>query len=262
MSEKNDHSNVTSVAKALRILDTYTHEKPMQRVGEIARQLGFPVSTTSRLIQTLVEEGFLNRSDSSSGYVLGPKILRLGGLFISRSKIYHEVSPLLNRLVVDLGETTHIAFLDGYEVVYLSKQLGPYYVTLESDVGLRNPAYTTSSGKVLLSDKDESFVKLMFEGNIKKYAKHTITKYDDFKVELDKVRQRGYASSISEMSEENFSFAVPVKDENGKIVCAITVVAPISRRSPKEREEKFIKILVEAGEMASERLAYAEDGYI
>lgn len=262
MSQKNDHNNVTSVAKALRILDTYTHEKPIQRVGEIARQLGFPVSTTSRLIQTLVDEGFLTRADASSGYVLGPKILRLGGLFISRSKIYHEVSPLLNSLVVEFGETTHIAFLDGYDVVYLSKQLGPYYADLESDVGLRNPAYITSSGKILLSDKDETFVRQMFDGDIKKYAKNTITNYEDFEEELKKVRQRGYAESISEMSDENFSFAVPVRDEHNKIVCAITVVAPLTRRSAKDKEQRFINTLIEAGEQASERLSYAEDGYI
>lgn len=67
LSLQNNKENITSVAKALRILDTYTHKKPIQKVTDISEILNLPTSTTSRLMQILADEGFLAKDISSTG---------------------------------------------------------------------------------------------------------------------------------------------------------------------------------------------------
>ncbi len=262
LSLQNNKENITSVAKALRILDTYTHKKPIQKVTDISEILNLPTSTTSRLMQILADEGFLAKDISSTGYMLGPKVLKLGGLFVSTSKIYHEVSPELVRLGAEINENAHIVILKGYEIVYLNKQMSTFYSAMDSDIGQTHPAYATSSGKVLLSDKDKNFVEQMFKGDLKKFTKNTITDYPTFELELEKVRTNGYIVSVGELEEHNFSVAAPVYDENNMIVAAVSIAAPISRRSDPKKEAQFIKKLIETTESASERLSYAEDGYI
>ena len=75
------------------------------------------------------------------------------------------------------------------------------------------------------------------------------------KKELEKVRRQGYAISIEEISKNNYSIAVPVRDANGKVACAITVVGPLSRVN-KGKLEQFIRIMKDAAQDASERLGY------
>lgn len=58
-----------------------------------------------------------------------------------------------------------------------------------------------------------------------------------------------------EISKNNYSIAVPVRDANGKVACAITVVGPLSRVN-KGKLEQFIRIMKDAAQDASERLGY------
>lgn len=251
----------SSANKVLEILASYSHERPVRRITEISKDLGIPKSTVSRLVQELVSEGYLIKVPSSQGYMLGPTVNRLGGISLSRTKIVHEVSPLLNKLVVETKESAHIAILEGYDIVYIAKNASPYYAELTSDIGVSLPAHATSAGKILLSDKDEEYISDMFEHGIQKITDKTLGTYDKFLLELDQVRNQGYAFSVGELDSDNFSGAVPVFDENERIACAISVAGPLARRSSPEKEKNFINLMLEVADEASERLSYAEEGY-
>lgn len=96
---------LSSVSKALRILKSYDTEHSVWRVGELAENLGFSKSTVSRLIQTLVYEDFHEEEKDGPGYRLGSALLSLGGHYVSDSELYQEVAPVLNKLVLETGES-------------------------------------------------------------------------------------------------------------------------------------------------------------
>lgn len=73
-------SRLSSVQNALRILKSFSTYQPVQKVSELAVELGLAKSTVSRLVATLVSEGFLIKDDDSRGYRLGLSVLTLGGL--------------------------------------------------------------------------------------------------------------------------------------------------------------------------------------
>lgn len=98
----------------------------------------------------------------------------------------------------------------------------------------------------------------IYDEVVKAYTEHTVTNPIKFKKKLDKVRRQGYAMSIEEITKNNYSIAVPVRDQSGKIACAITVVGPLSRVK-KGKLEQFIKIMKDAALDASERLGYYEE---
>lgn len=257
MSEKRS-GQLSSVKNALKILKSFTASTPVRRVSDLAEEIGVSKSTVSRLISTLVSEDFLAPDTETAGYRLGYSVLTLGGALTSTNELYREVAPVLNDIVLQTGESAHVAVLEGQDVIYLNKNTGPYYSNILTSVGAHNAAYAASSGKVMLAEADPEVIDQMFAEGVKAYTEHTITNPIKFKKELDKVRRQGYAMSIEEISKNNYSIAVPVRDMSGKVACAITVVGPLSRIN-KGKLEQFIKIMKEAALDASERLGYDED---
>lgn len=252
---QNTNENVSSVAKALRILKSFNVHHPVWRVGELSEELSFSKSTVSRLIQTLVEEEFLMEDKDGPGYRLGSALLYLGGNYINDSELYNEVSPVLNKLVLETGESAHIAVKNKKKVLYLNKQIGPYYSDIQTLTGSINPVHATSSGKALLAYSPEDVVEEIIADGLEAYTEHTITNPIQLRSELEKIRKLGYANSLEELVIGNFSISAPVFNYEGEIVCAISIVGPVSRLT-NEKLARFNRLIVRSAKEASERLGY------
>lgn len=250
-------SYLSSVTNALKILKSFTTAQPVKHVNELARELNVSKSTASRLVKTLVKEEFLRPDDNSLGYRLGYSLLTLGGTLANTNELYREIAPILNDIVLQTGESAHVAVLEGTEIIYLQKNIGPYYANINTQIGSHNPSHATSSGKVLLSEVNPEIVDNLFEKGVKAYTEYTIVNPLKFHLELSKIRKQGYAISLEEVTLNNYSLAVPVRNNSGIIVCAIVVVGPLSRIN-KGKTTKFIEILKKAALDASERLGYEE----
>lgn len=247
--------SLSSVEKTLHILKAFDGKNPVWRVGELANKLGFSKSTVSRLIQTLVDEDFLAADSDGPGYRLGSALLELGGNYVSDSELYHEVAPVLNKLVLETGESAHIAVRNKHKVLYLNKQIGLYYSDIKTQVGSINPSHATSSGKVLLAYSPDETVETILNSDLEAFTEHTLTNPIKLAKQLDKVREEGFAISMEELSYGNYSIAAPVYDYDKKVACAITIVGPVSRLT-KEKLERFSKLIVRSAKEASERLGY------
>lgn len=246
--------SLSSLSKALRILKAF-NEKTVWRVGELSEGLGFPKSTVSRLIQTLVEEDFLMEDPDGPGYILGGSLLSLGGHFINSNELYQEVAPVLNKLVLETGESAHIAIRNKRRVLYLNKQIGPYFSDIQTQMGSLNPVHATSSGKVLLAHSPQETIEIILNEDLEAFTEYTKTNPLQLKRELEDIRVKGYSVSKSELAVGNYSIAAPVYDYEGEVVCAITLVGPLSRLT-KEKEARFIRLLIRSAQEASERLGY------
>lgn len=246
--------NLSSVAKALRILKAF-NKNGVWRVGELTEELGFSKSTVSRLIQTLVEEEFLMEDPDNPGYRIGSSLLSLGGHFVSNSELYQEVAPVLNKLVLETGESVHIAVRNKRKVLYLNKQLGSYYSDIQTQIGSLNPVHATSSGKMLLAHSPEDTIELILSDELEAFTPYTHTNPLMIRQELENIRKQGYAFSRDELSVGNYSISAPVYNYENEVVCAIALVGPTSRLTDA-KEERFIRLMVRAAQEASERLGY------
>src|SRR5699024_7995225 len=121
--------------------------------------------------------------------------------------------------------------------------------------GKKNPAYCTSSGKVLLAYGDEDDLEIVLKRGLEKRAKNTITTEEQLKNELKTIKKRGYALSRDEILEGVTSIAAPVRDYTGKVVAAITVAGP-NQRISNNMIPVYVKKIVDASKEASERLGY------
>ena len=248
---------LSSVKNALTILKSFSMAEPKKKVGKLALELGLSKSTVSRILSTLASEGFVEKNPKDNSYQLGLSVLTLGGIVTSHLDVHKEAAPVLNQVVNRTGETAHLAILDGLDTIYIQKKECNHPVRILTHVGRRNPAYCTSSGKVLLAYSDEQAVEEIIEKGLIKYSKNTITDPDQLRKELKMIRKQGYATSKEELTEGTTSIAAPIRDWKGKVISAITVVGPI-QRIQDHKVPTFARVVKEAGKEASERLGYDE----
>lgn len=207
------------------------------------------------MLATLASEGFVIKDEKTNAYRLGLAVLTLGGIVTNNLEIHKEAAPVLHKLVNVTGETAHLAILDGLDTIYIHKEECNHPVRILTHLGRRNPAYCTSSGKVLLAFHEGNIVEKVIDNGLIRHMRNTITDPDMLRKELEMVRKQGYAVSTEELTEGTRSVAAPIRDYTGNVVCAITVVGPVQRMTD-DKIKKIAKHVMEAADEASERLGY------
>ncbi|WP_047151907.1 IclR family transcriptional regulator [Aneurinibacillus tyrosinisolvens] len=247
---------LSSVKNALRLLRSFSLEEPEKKVTDLAQSLGLGKSTVSRMLATLASEGFVLKDPETQKYRLGLSILDLNTIVTSNLEINRESQPILQKLVNEIGETTHIAVLEGMDVVYLNKVECKHPVQILSHVGRRNPVHCTSSGKAILANQEEEVIEQFIQNGLYKHTVNTITDPDDFRSILKTVKEQGYATSIEEISDGSASIAAPIFDYTGRVVYAISVIGPVHRMNPYNIS--IINKVKSAAKEISSKLGYME----
>ncbi|WAH38059.1 IclR family transcriptional regulator [Alicyclobacillus dauci] len=252
-----DYRTLSSLKNALLALKCFTMEEPEKGITEIAQSLGLSKSTVHRVMTTLAEEGFVLRDEHTHRYRLGLSVLSLGGIIMSNLEIYREGQHLLEEFVNRFDETVHLAVLENYSTVYVSKLECKHPIKISTHLGGKNPLHCTSSGKAILASQKEEMIDEVIRRGLEKRTRSTITDPHQLKVALSEIRKAGYAISRSELREGVHSVAVPVRDYTRQVIGAVTVVGP-AERFTEEKMKSFARTLESMGKEISSRLGYYE----
>jgi DNA-binding IclR family transcriptional regulator len=221
---------VGSLLHGLEILDMFERDRPAIGIGEMAQQLGLHRSTTSRLAATLATAGYLESAGEPGRYRLSGKLAALGELVVSDGQARRTALPYLRDLVRDLGETGHLAILEGDEAVTVEVVDGWQTVRMHSWVGKRSPAHCSSMGKALLAGLTADEVEARYPGTrLEARTDKTITDRDELERHLAEIRERGYAVDREELEPHLCCVAAPIFDRTGAVVASISVSGPDSR---------------------------------
>src|SRR5258706_16044124 len=183
---------VDAAAKALELLSVFSFREPRLSLAELDARTGIPRATAFRLLSTLEQSGFLDKIHGA--YQLGIKCFVLGNIVAGGLDLRETARPHLVALRESTRETTQIAILDHWQVVYLERMLSSLSVGyMRSRAGAILPAYCTGLGKTLLAFRPEAEVRAW--AATQKFAAltpHTITSAKRLLKDLAGIRERGY----------------------------------------------------------------------
>lgn len=245
---------IQSVINATNILKLFTIDQPYLTVTEIATHSGLSKGAVSKIMATLVSQGFVKK-EQQKGFSLGYTIISLAGIALTKNKIRELMSPILTKVALDVKEDSHLAVLDGDNIIYLEKIYSTKHTEAKTVLGGRNPAHSTSSGKVLLAYQSDYFIKELIANGLQAFTEHTIVNPLLLEKELKVIRSTGYAISIDELTEGISSIAVPIKDYTNKVIASLSIVGS-SKILTRTKMTSLIGYLIEAGQDASEQLGY------
>ncbi|MFD7705934.1 IclR family transcriptional regulator [Streptomyces sp. NPDC059785] len=193
MSGETGVRGVKSAARTVALLELLAArgERP-SRLDELAEDLGVPRSSMYQLLQTLVECGWVRTDVTGSYYGIGIRALLTGTGYLDGDRRIRAVRPYLDEASDALGETIHLARLDGPDVVYLATRESHEYLRTISRVGRRVPAHAGALGKALLAERPDAELPLP-DGPLTGLTENTHTDRGSLHADLAEVRARGYS---------------------------------------------------------------------
>ena len=231
-----------SVAKAVAILRAFSHLQPIRGVGELSDELGMTRSVTQKLMLTLCDLGLLEQEPVSRKYRISPRVLEIAGPFLRTSPLIREGSIVLKELVNRTEMTCALGIRQDSHVLYLVSIEAQTSVKANSVAGERTPIYCSATGKCLLAFADADTKRAVLASlHLEPLTEHTITDLAALAAELGKIATRGYAINNEERVIGLCGVAVPITNNAGEAVAALSVGIPKGSVS-QERFEEIIQL--------------------
>ena len=230
--------SVPNLERALSIIELLKDCSQGLSLTELQERLGFPKSSIFRITQTLVDRGYLTKSDQPSLFSLSKKFLHIGLSTLSEASLIEKCLPLMRSLREELKETVLLGALIDNEGVLLEQVLGTHPFTFMLKMGQRFHLHPSAPGKAILAFLPEPELDSILETNpLNRFNDRTITNIDDFKEELEKVRTCGYAFDHAEELEGVHCVGAPIFNQYGYPISALWVTAPSARLPYKKFKE-------------------------
>jgi len=252
-----------SLERGLAILSAFRSGRPLLGVSELGRDIGLSRSTTHRYVATLASLGYLQQDAATKKYRLGPRVLDLGFSAINSMELREVAAPHLRELSDATGYTVNMAILDGLDIVYVersrSARAGQREIDLNLHVGSRLPAYCTSLGKVMLAFLDEATQRATLARiDFERRGPNTLTSRAAFLLELQRVREEGFAINNEELAYGLRSIAAPILSRDAVAVAAINLAVHSSMVSMEDLVARLSPTLRAAAADISARLGYRQ----
>ncbi|MHB8146091.1 MAG: IclR family transcriptional regulator [Vulcanimicrobiaceae bacterium] len=219
---------LTSVAKALVVLED-VGLNGTRTVSELTRRTGLPKSTLMRMLATLVDCGFLQRTSHGS-YAVSLKLWRIGCSAIAADAVRDAVLPVLRTISAETSETALYAVYEAGYAVYIEKVDGLHPIRAYAVIGGRSRAYASATGKALLAWQSSEEIERVAAGATKLTEATRVGKAAI--EECAAVRNAGFAVNRGEWREGVWGIAAPVFGRGGELVSAVGVSGPRDRIEP------------------------------
>ena len=247
---------VGTIQKGINILNLFkTHSK--LSFTDIQKTLKYNKSTLFRILYTLEKNSYLLK-DKNGRYEVGLNIFILGNQ-ISRIGKLRKVSEIyLEKLTEETNLTSHIGIIEGLQVLIIDKyNPSNSGIKMVSRIGAPVPAHCTGQGKVLLAYSPRKIVeKIIKKYGLQRFTSNTITLADDIFVELEKIRERGYAIDNSEHEKYIHCIAFPIMNEFNELEAAISITGLMMDFSDEEVVNKNIRLLQKTRDKIREKMNY------
>jgi DNA-binding IclR family transcriptional regulator len=242
---------LSSVKKALKVLESFLSTQPELGLTEISRIVGSNKTSIYKILFTLTSEGFVEKNPQNHKYRLGRKIMDLADHSLHRYDLREQASPFMQKLSEKIGEIIHLSVLDGNEIVYVDKKGEGQALTVSTKIGGRTPAHASAMGKVLLSSLSlEKLTAFISKNPLVRLTANTITDPAKLEKELTKVRKQGFAIDNEESFEGIKCVAAPIFDKSGNTIAAISASVP-RQRMGRERTQEIRNFIIETAQIIS-----------
>lgn len=234
---------VKSADRVLEVLELFDRLQREASVGEVARELGYPVSSTSMLLGTLLESGYLRHGADQRSYFPTPRVTLLGSWIEPLLTPNTAVMRMMAELGEATGETVILAAPTRDQAQYL--HVVPATTTMRMHVGpgTMRPLVASGLGRVLLSTMPEDKVRQLVmrhndgpladeEGRVSLAA---------LQRELSGIRARGYAVVLRGVTPGAGLVAMLLPVELSGLPLALGIGG--WAREMRARQQDYVKLL-------------------
>ncbi|AQP53006.1 transcriptional regulator, IclR family protein [Vagococcus penaei] len=233
---------IKNIVDAFRLLDII-NESGSSGVSELAERLEIPKTTVFRIIKTLEYSRVLKQLDNDT-YTLDYRLAGYANSVFKDNQLTDMATPYMEELCQSFSETVNLGILYEEQVVIIKSVEGDFY-QLQAALVPVSPLYCSGMGKLFLCDyTDEELVE--YFKNRKRRTVNTVTSVAEFKKQAQEIKATGLSIDAEEYEYGLTCFAVPIVNQSGEIICAISISGPTNRLDYKGVDTIKKQLMVQA----------------
>lgn len=220
---------MSTVGKALSLLDAVARAERGMGLAEIARLCGTDKATARRLLVDLGRYGFIEQDAETKKYDLGSAPVRLARIREMRFPFLRIGAPIADALAERTGETVHLSKWEGERLltVHVAESAKSHRVSL--NVGAILPLHATASGFAFMAGCDWRGVEPILGDEPEQFTPHTITDRARLKAIALETRERGYSICEQGLEIDTISTAAAIGAPDSRPIGTIAIAAPLIR---------------------------------
>ncbi|WP_222849602.1 IclR family transcriptional regulator [Trebonia kvetii] len=207
------------MASLLQVLDGQHH----CTLAQISRQTRVPRSSAHRILQRLVDLGWVERHGFN--YSLGIRMFELGVRVVHRDQVHGAALPVMHALYRSTGLTAYLSVLQSTDILHIERVGGWPERAAGWHLGGRQPAVHCAAGRALIARLDEALWPEL--AVLQPPTSRAICGPTALRRELYRVRDRGGVAIDNEgCVPGTIAVAAPVGPSGAGINAALTLCGP------------------------------------
>lgn len=195
--------SVRQVENVLRFFEFFSEEQAPATLTHLSSRLSLPMSSTSNLVSTLREHGYLFEIRRRGGFYPTRRMFDVNRRIVEGDPVLQMARHHMADLRSETGETVLLAARDGSEAIYLDALVSEKGVRYSASAGERRPLYAISAGKAILSSlRDDELKSELAAMDYSKASSTSITDPDELFRTITESRQRGWFLNATEFTPE------------------------------------------------------------
>lgn len=235
---------IAGLEKGLSVIEAFDDANPRLTSSQAGERCHMTRTAARRYLLTLAHLGYV--ATDGKLFWLTPRVLRLGQSYLESARLPRTVQPFLQRVTAGTQEIAYVSVLDGDDVVYIARNGPNRTMNTGYVLGARVQAQVTAAGLLMLSMHDDTWLdRWLASHELKAYTSHTITNRERLRVELARIRHRGWAISEQQLELNYRGIAVPLFDRRGDLVAALNVTMPMGQESSEDATDRVLPVMQE-----------------
>lgn len=233
---------IAVVEKCFAALEAMSELGRVCSLKELAEINAIPKPTLHRILQTLMDLGYVEQDQTRSKYQITMQLAHLGRSY-NLEGLKQKALPLMESLHQRFNETVNLGMLQGAYVCYIHFIETTQNLRAQVHPGARDPFHSTALGRAIVANlSPERQEALLERAVLTPRTAMTVVRTDVLRAVLRDTNARGWALDDQENDIGVVCMGVPLL-EDGRPVASISVSVPKSRL-PLERQQDIVSALL------------------
>jgi DNA-binding IclR family transcriptional regulator len=231
-----------AINKAFEIFELFLHSDNDLSINDVSNHTKITYPTAHRITSKLVKRGYILQPQKRGKYSVHPaKLAEFISVIRKKLNIRAIASPYLHDLSNTVNEAVLLAVRGGLFAINI-EVVNRSLINYTPNSSIIN-LYCTGAGKVFLAYMPEKELSSYLNGLVLSPKTHrSISTKEQLIKEIDRVRQNGVAFDDEENELGLRSVAAPVRDWEGKVIAAISIIG-LTARINKARLQELAPIV-------------------
>ena len=238
------------IDRVIMLLEALLKHRAPARVGDIAKMINAPRSTTYEMVNSLLEAEMLENVGAEGHVYFGRAMHLFGWAYGHHNAHYRRIIEAMERIAIDTQQTVQICGLRGNKYIVFDCRDSPGPFRISSDVGVEVPIPWTASGRLFVAHMTLEELTAFIPPEDFRMQDGRVIEPERFLAEAKAARERGICVIGGLVDDYATCVAAPIVVEpGGKCVACICFI--VSSSVGRSRIQELTRLLMESARKLS-----------